>query len=42
MVCNAFIENLSGVRMRDTRAGTDPPLLGGVKWLPQGPPFAIC
>ena len=25
-----------GVCMRDTRAGADPPLLGGVKWLPWG------
>ena len=40
MVCTAFIENFSGARMRDACAGADPPLLGGVKWLPRGPPFA--
>ena len=41
MVCTAFIENFSGACMRDARAGADPLLLGGVKWLPWGPPFAI-
>ena len=41
VVCTAFIENFSGVHMHDTHAGANPPLLGGVKWLPRGPPFAI-
>ena len=41
MVCTAFIENFSGAPMHDTRTGADPLLLGGVKWLPQGLPFAI-
>ena len=41
MVCTAFIENFSGAHMCDACAGTDPLLLGGVKWLPRGPPFAI-
>ena len=27
--------------MRGTRAGVDTPLLGGFKWLPWGPPFAM-
>ena len=27
--------------MRSTCAGTDAPLLGGFKWLPSGPPFAM-
>ena len=28
--------------MHSTHAGADAPLLGGFKWLPWGPPFAIC
>ena len=27
--------------MRGARAGADAPLLGGLKWLPWGPPFAM-
>ena len=27
--------------MRGAHAGTDAPLLGGFKWLPWGPPFAM-
>ena len=27
--------------MCGTRTGTDTPLLGGFKWLPWGPPFAL-
>ena len=41
MVYTTFIENFSGVHMRDAHAGANPLLLGGVKWLPQGLPFAI-
>ena len=39
--CTAFIENLGGVRMRSAWACADAPLLGGFKWLPCGPPFAL-
>ena len=27
--------------MRGAHAGTDTPLLGGLKWMPWGPPFVI-
>ena len=37
----AFIEKLGGTRMCGARAGADTPLLGGFKWLPWGPPFAM-
>ena len=41
-VCTAFIEKNSGACMHGTRTGADPLLLGGVKWLPWGLPFAGC
>ena len=39
MLRTAFVENLGGAwHLRRHQ----PPLLGGFKWLPWGPPFAMC
>ena len=34
-------KKLGGACMCDARAGADAPLLGGFKWLPCWPPFAM-
>ena len=36
-----FIEKLGGMHMCGACAGANAPLLGGFKWLPWGPPFAM-